>query len=195
MALRIRGILYNAIRYLFCLMRALFPVCFVCAQLCRAQAPSLTSVPRWCPQSLRRPLPVSQRNQLLRWGYRKKGGGASPWVRSQLWECMGGPLWPGQVRTPRPLLFSFEALPPADSSGGGMEADHSQYPFPFSLLFLRKNLLYKKEWDGHALPFPHQLSHCMMTPFMTPHLSTCRGSSREVSGKRLKGMNFTVCIL
>lgn len=79
-------------------MRVLFPVCFVCAQLCRAQAPSLTSVPRWCPQSLRRPLPVSQRNQLLRWGYRKKGGGASPWVRSQLWECMGRgwPLWPGR---------------------------------------------------------------------------------------------------
>lgn len=101
----------------------------------------------------------------------------------------------GQVRSPRPLLFSFEALPPADSSGGRMEADHSQYPFPISLLFLRKNLLYKKERDGHALPFPHQLSHCMMTPFMPPHLSTCRGSSREVSGKRLKGMNFTVCIL
>lgn len=108
MALRIRGILYNAIRYLFCLMRALFPVCFVCAQLCRAQAPSLTSVPRWCPQSLRRPLPVSQRNQLLRWGYRKKGGGASPWVRSQLWECMGGVASvarPGEDPTPTPVLL------------------------------------------------------------------------------------------
>lgn len=130
-----------------------------------------------------------------RWGYRKISRRSFPLGPITALGVHGGPLWPGQVRSPRPLLFSHEALLPTDSWGGGMERNHGPYPFPFSLIFLRKNLLYKKERDRHVLPFPHQLSHCIMTPLISLHLSTCRGSSREVLGKRFKGLNFTICIL